>query len=151
VSVRLSQLARVAYSCDVPQARKPRPFEHCGVCTSCLFRRSALFAALGRKDPTQYRDTPLSPEHSYERDAFLEQAHQFSSWKSLADVLGYSPNTRFALTFARETPHFSGDSEQALVRLFNRHGNEAAALFAHLSRSATRSREQHQESLHAIS
>lgn len=151
VTSDLAQLARASYSCDEPQARKPRPFEHCGFCTSCLFRRSALHAVLGRKDPTQYRGSPRGSEGAYERDAFCDQAHRFGEWTSIDDVFAYSPDARFARTFAKQSVDHCKRGDDELVKLFNRHGAEATAMLSDLAptRSAHNARSR-QETHHAV-
>lgn len=147
----LSQLARAAYSCDEPQARKPNPFEHCGFCTSCLFRRSALFAAMGRRDPTAYRESPSESRHAYEREAFRDQAIRFTAWKTAREVLSYSPDVRYALRFARQSPEHRDATEEDLVRLFNQHGAEAISMLSQPNSSKPPHRSRHnQESIHAV-
>ena len=52
----IAKLATLTMSCDEGEGHKPDAMEHCGVCTSCLFRRIAIFSSGLNPDPTRYRD-----------------------------------------------------------------------------------------------
>lgn len=120
----IREIALASYSCDTPQGRRPKPFQHCGVCTSCLFRRSALFRALRQKDPTDYARDPRTLDDAYELDAFREQAVLFSAWRQSSEILAYAPHARWAPEYLKTG--FRG-AERELVSLFNRHGAEVSA------------------------
>lgn len=87
----VKDLAKITMSCDEGETRKADPTEHCGCCTSCLFRRAALFHALSSQDPTNY--LLQRKNASYFRDAFTNQVHQLlRACESYQSLLELDPN-----------------------------------------------------------
>ena len=85
------------------------------------------------------------------RDAFRDQAIRFTAWKTAREVLSYSPDVRYALRFARQSPEHRDATEEDLVRLFNQHGAEAISMLSQLNSSKPPHRSRHnQESIHAV-
>jgi 7-cyano-7-deazaguanine synthase in queuosine biosynthesis len=94
VEADLDALAHLCSSCDEGDGHKPDPMVHCGLCTSCMFRRVAI-AASGRSDPTSYRDLPARLQHnSYELAAFEHHADALSCVETLEDLTDLDPNAR---------------------------------------------------------
>lgn len=84
----------VCSSCDEGDGHKRDPMLHCGLCTSCLFRRVAI-TATGRVDPTCYRDLPSKLRHnSYELAAFEHHANVLSRVAAFEDLTDADPNVR---------------------------------------------------------
>lgn len=124
----LIPLAQASNSCDEGERGKPDPAEHCGLCTSCLLRRSALFAALGLRDPTPYRDrTSLHDE--YDVWAFGQQAHRFGSgdWTAL---IGADPNISLVTAYGRRRRLNSAVERERVCDLFARHRTEVDHFYA---------------------
>lgn len=90
----LDALARLSSSCDEGDGHKRNRMEHCGLCTSCMFRRVAI-AASGRADPTTYRDVPAKDRHNnYELSAFAHHATLLSRISTFEDLTDLDPNVR---------------------------------------------------------
>lgn len=93
-SPSMEVLAKITMSCDGGETRKSDPTMHCGCCTSCLFRRAALFYALGKGDPTNY--LLQRKNASYFRDAFTNQVHQLlRACESYQSLLELDPNISY--------------------------------------------------------
>jgi 7-cyano-7-deazaguanine synthase in queuosine biosynthesis len=94
VGADLDALARLSSSCDEGDGHKRNRMEHCGLCTSCMFRRVAI-AASGRPDPTSYRDVPAKDRHNnYELNAFAHHATLLSRIETFEDLTDLDPNVR---------------------------------------------------------
>jgi hypothetical protein len=94
VGADLDALAPLCSSCDEGDGHKPDPMMHCGLCTSCMFRRVAITAS-GRVDPTRYRDLPARLRHnSYELAAFEHHAEVLSCVEPFEDLTDVDPNMR---------------------------------------------------------
>lgn len=91
----LAALARTCSSCDEGDGHKADPMEHCGLCTSCMFRRVAI-ASTEVSDPTRYRDTPSRRHNAYEVAAFENHARELSGLTTFEDLTDLDPNVRFA-------------------------------------------------------
>ncbi len=90
----LDVLAPLCSSCDEGDGHKRDPMLHCGLCTSCMFRRVAI-AASGRVDSTRYRDLPSKRRHnSYELAAFEHHANVLSRVAAFEDLADQDPNVR---------------------------------------------------------
>lgn len=90
----LDAVARVSSSCDEGDGHKADPMVHCGLCTSCMFRRIAI-ASSGQVDPTKYRDVPAKDRHNnYELAAFEHQATLLSRIEAFEDLTDLDPNVR---------------------------------------------------------
>jgi hypothetical protein len=93
----LCSLARKCSSCDEGDGHKADPMEHCGLCTSCMFRRVAITAA-GTSDPTRYRNVPARLQHNkYELAAFEHHASELSRVSTFEDLTNLDPNVRFVV------------------------------------------------------
>jgi 7-cyano-7-deazaguanine synthase in queuosine biosynthesis len=94
VGADLDVLARLSSSCDEGDGHKRDPMEHCGLCTSCMFRRVAI-AASGRVDPTTYRDVPAKDRHNnYELASFEHHATLLARIETFEDLTDLDPNVR---------------------------------------------------------
>jgi 7-cyano-7-deazaguanine synthase in queuosine biosynthesis len=86
VAADLDVLAPLCSSCDEGDGHKRDPMLHCGLCTSCMFRRI---------DPTRYRDLPSKLRHnSYELAAFEHHANVLSRVAAFEDLTDADPNVR---------------------------------------------------------
>lgn len=128
----LTEAVRLAVSCDEGERAKRRDdIVHCGFCTSCLFRRSALWYALRGVDPTPYRGTSAEAEAAYTIEAYRQHATALAraatSWRQ---VMGVDPSMRFAVerfaTNASDRKRVEGE----ILSLVQRHSNEVLAFLA---------------------
>ena len=125
----LQDLAVKSITCDGGGQHQPLSGAHCGFCTSCLYRRSSLHAALRGRDPTPYRAPPKSRNSGYPVFAFENQSIELSraalSWP---DLLAYDSNIRHAVArFAQVGVRTQAEVQTALCDLFRRHAGEALA------------------------
>lgn len=91
----LERFAPLAMSCDEGEGHKPDAMEHCGLCTSCIFRRIAIFAAR-IEDRTRYRDIASRRHGSYELRLFEYHATQLAGCATFNDLVELAPDVRFA-------------------------------------------------------
>ncbi|HVW28887.1 MAG TPA: 7-cyano-7-deazaguanine synthase [Polyangiaceae bacterium] len=94
--VALEPLSSVSTSCDEGEGHKANSMEHCGVCTSCLFRRIAIAAATPGKDPTRYRDFSSSKHGEYELRLFEQHARALARCRGFDDLVSLDPDVRYA-------------------------------------------------------
>jgi 7-cyano-7-deazaguanine synthase in queuosine biosynthesis len=123
----LAQLAALAVSCDEGDGHKPDPAIHCGLCTSCLFRRVALHACLGGADATEYRDYETRRHGLYDLTMFETQVHTLCRTPlTLKRLLELDAEVRWAarLIDRRESGQAAGD---LIASLFQRYSVEADA------------------------
>ena len=126
----LELLALKSITCNGGGQRLPIRDAHCGLCTSCLYRRSSLHAALAGRDPTSYRSPPKNKkDRGYQLFAFENQAVELAraslAWPTL---LAYDPNIRHAVARFSSVQGTSPQAVQAaLCSLFRRHAAEALA------------------------
>jgi 7-cyano-7-deazaguanine synthase in queuosine biosynthesis len=125
----LIALARASNSCDEGEHGKPDPAEHCGLCTSCLLRRSALFAALGKKDPTLYRNRTSSHD-DYDVIAFEQQAHRFGAGQDWSTLLRADPNLALIGCYAKRRGIAPAVATDRIRDLFARHRAELVDFYA---------------------
>lgn len=124
---RLKDLATVAMSCDEGEGHKLDSMEHCGTCSSCLFRRIALHAALRSEDPTGYRARNAT---GYEFEAMDLQALRLSSAsRSFVELLPLDPNLRSAIPFLARWGMSEEVAKEQLCDLYRRYSAEALAFF----------------------
>lgn len=123
----LMPLAVASNSCDEGERGKPDPAEHCGLCTSCLLRRSALFAALGARDPTPYRDHTSSHDE-YDVLAFEQQSRRFGTAENWASLLRSDPNLALVSNYMRRRR--VDDDAERVRDLFARHRAELQLFYA---------------------
>lgn len=122
----VARLVRLTMSCDEGEGHKTDAMEHCGLCTSCLFRRIALFSAGSRPDPTSYRDTAIRRHGLYELRAFENHAAELRACTTFADLLSIDPDARFArrLPLGDLTP---GEAEDRVMKMYRRYADEIVA------------------------
>lgn len=122
----LSHLAGIAMSCDEGEGHKRNRMDHCGVCTSCLLRRAALYDALGTNDPTVYRDHATRTHGDYDVKAFATQAIRFVELSgSYRRLLELDPDLRKAVQYHVRRGMPQGRAEELLRDLFARQSIEA--------------------------
>ena len=131
---RLSELARSTISCDEGGARKRDPPEHCGLCTSCLLRRSALHAVRGFVDPTKYRDQATGAHGKFDLESFEHQAARFASLATWEDLLALDPAARFIDAYLLRTGPRSDEGQRhgAVLALLRAHAREARELLTNM-------------------
>lgn len=127
---RLKDLAGVAMSCDEGEGHKNAPMVHCGLCSSCIFRRIALHAALGAEDPTKYRDTRTRDATGYEFEAMeLQALRLLSASRNFVDLLALDPNLRSAIPFLARWGMTEEVARAQLCDLYRRYSTEALEFF----------------------
>jgi len=119
----LSALAALTMSCDEGEGHKPDSMEHCGLCTSCLFRRIAIWNAIGR-DPTSYRDTIMRRHGNYELCAFDVHAAELAECKTLPDLLALQPDLRLALRSPPFAAMSGSGAGEAVLTMYQRYARE---------------------------
>lgn len=123
----IASLAVKAMSCDEGEGHKPDAMQHCGVCTSCLFRRIGLLSAGLRPDPTPYRDLVMRRHGTFELRTFEGHAAQLRSCETFADLVAISADARFASRLPLESAMTRADSERPVVAMYQRYAQEIAA------------------------
>ncbi|ACL64455.1 PP-loop superfamily ATPase-like protein [Anaeromyxobacter dehalogenans 2CP-1] len=125
----LIPLAQASNSCDEGEHGKPDPAEHCGLCTSCLLRRSALFAALGDKDPTPYRNRTSSHD-DYDVLAFEQQARRFGGMQDWSTLLRSDPSLALIASYSKRRGTAPAVVADRIRDLFGRHRAELDSFYA---------------------
>ncbi len=133
----LPRLARFTMSCDEGEGHKPDAMEHCGACTSCLFRRIAIFSA-AQADATTYRDLLMRRHGRYEQLAFENHARELVACTTFADLLALDPNVRFASILPLETPIASREAEAQVLAMYRRYAAEIGTFFERARPTLTR-------------
>ncbi|MEI9947713.1 MAG: 7-cyano-7-deazaguanine synthase [Pseudomonadota bacterium] len=128
----LPALAAVTMSCDEGEGHKQNAMLHCGLCTSCLFRRIALGAGTSAPDPTTYRDVSTKRHGVYEVNAFENHASQLLKCQTFDDLLDLDPDARFATRYSFSDQSMATASEAAIFAMFQRYATE---IHAYLSSS----------------
>ncbi len=124
----VESLARITMSCDEGEGHKPDAMEHCGVCTSCLFRRIALLLP-DHPDPTKYRDLIMRSHGRYEQLAFENHAGELLACKTFADLVAIDPNVRFASRLPFEAATTPPEAESAVLAMYRRYASEVVMFF----------------------
>ena len=127
----LASLASVCSSCDEGEGHKPEAMEHCGLCTSCIFRRVSIRAAKMGDDPTNYRDVPTRRHGHYEIAAFELHAGELGRIVRFDDLIAMDPNVRFALEAPYEVHLASEAAKVAIVEMYHRYGREIQDFLDH--------------------
>jgi 7-cyano-7-deazaguanine synthase in queuosine biosynthesis len=135
----IARLARVTMSCDEGEGHKLNALEHCGVCTSCLFRRIAVFSCGLNPDPTKYRDLVMRRHGNFELGLFDGHASQLLLSKTFADLIAIAPDARFASQLPVESAMTRVESERQVVDMYQRYAREVIA-FMENARPALNSR-----------
>lgn len=126
----LCSLANKCSSCDEGDGHKLDPMEHCGLCTSCMFRRVAITAA-GASDPTRYRDVPARLRHNrYELTAFEHHASELSRVSTFEDLTDLDPNVRFVLSAPTGTDVTADVARSRTVEMYRRYAAEIRRFLA---------------------
>ncbi|WP_437489057.1 7-cyano-7-deazaguanine synthase [Sorangium sp. So ce1014] len=126
----LPQLARVAMSCDEGEGHKPDAMAHCGLCTSCIFRRVALFAAGLANDPTSYRDIPTRRHGLYEIRAFQYHADQLAKCLIFGDLVELDPDARFAACPPTEDSLTTNEAQCRVLAMYATYHQELSEFLA---------------------
>lgn len=123
----IRDLAAVSMSCDEGEGHKPDSMLHCGLCTSCLFRRIALHHRAGGADPTRYRDIATRRHGAYEVQAFENHARDLNACRSFRDLISLDPDVRFASDAPLPISISRAQAEQAVFETYRRYAGEIAA------------------------
>jgi 7-cyano-7-deazaguanine synthase in queuosine biosynthesis len=124
VDADLDLLARTSSSCDEGDGHKADRMEHCGLCTSCMFRRVAI-AASGRADPTTYRDVPAKQRHNmYELAAFENHATTLSRIETFEDLTDLDPNIRHVIRAALSMELAADVARSRTIEMYRRYAAE---------------------------
>lgn len=126
----LPRLARITMSCDEGEGHKSDAMEHCGACTSCLFRRIALFSA-GQMDPTSYRDVIMRRHGRYEQLAFESHASELLGCATFTDLVEIDPYARFAAAPPLDSPLSAHDAKAQVLAMYRRYAEEIKMFFEH--------------------
>lgn len=123
----LGEVARSSNSCDQGERGKKREdwARHCGFCTSCLYRRAGLFAALGADDPTEYAEVETARTGNYDLNAFVHQARELLRFATYNDVLQFEPSARHFVSYLVACGAGRPAAERSLVTVLQRHADEA--------------------------
>ncbi len=125
----LGGLARVSMSCDEGEGHKPDTMLHCGLCTSCVFRRIALHAGGLHPDPTRYRDVATRQHGVYEVNSFESHALRLRECRDFEGLLDLDPDARFAATLPLiEPPKAAARIE--VFAMYQRYADEIQAYLA---------------------
>lgn len=122
----LNDLVKVAMSCDEGEGHKKVRMLHCGICTSCLLRRSAIHAALGDNDPTPYRNHATRAHGDYDVRIFAMQAARFRDASvAYRRLLELDPDIRRAVRYHVNRGIPEQEVEERIRDLFARQALEA--------------------------
>lgn len=125
---RLGGVARITMSCDEGEGHKAESMQHCGICTSCLFRRVALH---GAPDPTRYRSTSGRSRNGYDLAVFEMLALRIQRWnQGFVDLLDADLDVGDAVLYAARFGKSPEEARTALVGTFKRYAAEVAEFFA---------------------
>lgn len=126
----LRVLAQRAISCDEGERAKPNRYEHCGLCTSCILRRAAIYAAIGSGDPTLYSEHRTGKHGDYDLAAFHQQAlrlkDNLSRW---SDLLTIDPALRHAEAYHARLGIGSQECRRKLLDLFGHQADEILSFY----------------------
>jgi 7-cyano-7-deazaguanine synthase in queuosine biosynthesis len=130
VGPALGRLAELTMSCDEGEGHKPNAMEHCGLCTSCLFRRIALFAAAAGPDPTRYRDIAGRRHGIYELVGFERHAADLAACQTFADLLAIDPDVRFACLAPTESVLPREAANAKVLEMYDSYRQEISSFFS---------------------
>jgi hypothetical protein len=120
-------LLRVAAAVLHADRLSPRRGE---LCTSCIFRRIALFAAGVAEDPTRYRDVPTRRHGLYELRAFEHHADQLESCMAFDDLVQLDADARFASRAPTEPALTKDEAEGRVLAMYATYCHEISEFFA---------------------
>jgi len=119
----LKALAPTCSSCDEGDGHKRDPMEHCGLCTSCVFRRVAI-SSTAVPDPTRYRDTPCRRHSAYELAAFEHHAGELSRVTTFEDLTDLDPNVRVVCSAVAGTESSDDEARSRVIEMYHRYSAE---------------------------
>lgn len=126
----LPVIAQSAISCDEGERGKPDRYEHCGLCTSCILRRAAIYAAVGSRDPTSYSEHRTTKHGDYDLAAFHQQALRLkASVNTWPELLAIDPALRHAEAYHARKGVGLEDCRQRLVSLFGQQADEILGFY----------------------
>ncbi len=127
-----ADLARSCSSCDEGEGHKADPSEHCGICSSCVFRRIALATAMGAADdPTCYRDQVSATRDDYGLVALERQGIELAgSAPRYSALLDIDPEMRHLVDYLASHGGLHTEVEDQVSQLFHRYAAEVAAFMA---------------------
>lgn len=125
--LHLAQVARVTMSCDEGEGHKPDAMLHCGLCTSCLFRRVALYSSGLAPDPTSYRDIATRRHGAYELMAFENHVATLSNCRSFSDLVDIDPDARYAVALPLHHELDQACAAAAVLQMYQRYAAEVQA------------------------
>ncbi len=131
----LGKLARASNSCDETERNKKDLREHCGVCTSCLLRRTSLYAAHGDADPSTYRCHETRRNGRYQIDAFHAQARCFAAMNRYQDLVDHSWTVDDAVDYLTARGTSLHHAQEQVLSLFKRHAEEVLSFYQERSPS----------------
>jgi 7-cyano-7-deazaguanine synthase in queuosine biosynthesis len=138
----LPNLARACMSCDEGEGHKADAMLHCGLCTSCLFRRVALHAAGLVPDTTRYRDVATKRHGPYELSTFEAHAARLRACSQFSDLLALDADVRFCSMIPFVAAPAPGAAQSAVRDMYQRYAVEVQAYFASARPSIKQSRPQ---------
>jgi hypothetical protein len=110
------------------EGHKAESMQHCGICTSCLFRRVALH---GAPDPTRYRSTSGRSRNGHDLAVFEMLALRIQRWnQGFVDLLDADPDIGDAVLYAARFGKSPDEARTALVGAFKRYSAEVAEFFS---------------------
>jgi 7-cyano-7-deazaguanine synthase in queuosine biosynthesis len=137
VGSALPALASVSMSCDEGDGHKTDAMLHCGLCTSCLFRRISLNAT-GHHDQTKYRDIATRRHGTYEISAFENHAAQLAACRSFDDLLDIDPDVSFSTEFPFSDAPARRASKAEVFEMYQRYATEIRQYFESRRPTVTR-------------
>jgi hypothetical protein len=131
VGEALPKLASVTASCDEGEGHKSDAMEHCGLCTSCIFRRIALASDSRLPDRTPYRDQPTRHHGAFELSAFEHHSAELAGGATFQDLIKMDPDVRFALRAPMEVQLDHAEMEERVLAMYGSYQAEIAEFFKH--------------------
>src|SRR5438477_6446275 len=111
-------------SCDEGEGHKRDAMLHCGLCTSCLFRRIALHWGGLVPDVTLYRDVATRRHGIYELIAFENHASALHSCGTFGDLIDLDPDARFSTEVPGVSPPDEESAATAVFAMYQRYAAE---------------------------
>jgi hypothetical protein len=105
--------------------------EHCGLCTSCIFRRLALLAAGREADPTRYRDQPTRRHGGYELRAFEHHASELANCAEFDALIALDQAVRFASRAPMEQEFTKDEMETRVFEMYSSYRQKISEFLGH--------------------
>ncbi len=126
----LPLIAQRAISCDEGERGKPDLYEHCGLCTSCILRRAAIYAAVGDADRTHYSQHTTARHGGYDLAAFHQHALRLTTRaQSWPELLAFDPTLRFAEAYSVRKGISAEECRQKLRNLLQQQADEVLGFY----------------------